>query len=52
MRVPMRQGVQLPQDSSEANWMKYRASSTMQVLSSMTIRPPEPMIEPLARIDS
>ena len=29
-------------------FMKYLATSTMQVFSSMTIMPPEPMIEPAA----
>ena len=45
-RVPTRQGVHLPQDSSWVNSMKKRAISTMQVSSSMTIMPPEPIIEP------
>ena len=31
------------------NSMKYLATSTMQLRSSMTIRPPEPMIEPMLR---
>ena len=44
--VPSRQGVHLPQDSSCRKVMKYLATSTMQVCSSMTIMPPEPMMEP------
>ena len=44
--VPARQGMHLPHDSSMQNSMKYRATSTMLVVSSMTIMPPEPMIEP------
>ena len=44
--VPMRHGVHLPQDSSCTNSRKNRAMSTMQVSSSMKIRPPEPMIAP------
>ena len=44
--VPTRHGVHLPQDSSWVKSRKNRAMSTMQVSSSMTIRPPEPMIAP------
>ena len=44
--VPLRQVKHLPQDSSLRKFMKYLATSTMQVFSSMTIMPPEPMIEP------
>ena len=44
--VPARQGMHLPQDSSMQNSMKNRATSTIRVVSSMTIMPPEPMIEP------
>ncbi|OQA23815.1 MAG: hypothetical protein BWY59_02503 [Verrucomicrobia bacterium ADurb.Bin345] len=29
--------------------MKYFATSTMQVFSSMTIMPPDPMMEPTSR---
>jgi hypothetical protein len=44
--VPTRQGTHLPQDSSMQNSMKNRATSGMQEPSSMTIKPPEPMMEP------
>ncbi len=44
--VPARQGMHLPHDSSMQNSMKNRATSTMLVSSSITIMPPEPMIEP------
>ena len=44
--VPSRQETHLPQDSSRRKLRKYLATSTMQVLSSMTIMPPEPMIAP------
>ncbi len=44
--VPMRQGTHLPQDSSWVKLRKNRAISTMQVFSSMTIMPPDPIIEP------
>ncbi len=44
--VPSRQDRHLPQDSSRRKLRKYLATSTMQVFSSMTIMPPEPMIEP------
>ena len=50
--VPTRQGMHLPHDSSRQNSMKYRATSTMQDVSSMTIMPPEPMIEPSSMSDS
>ena len=46
--VPIRQGVHLPQDSSTVKSRKNRAMSTMQLSSSMTIRPPEPIMEPMA----
>jgi len=46
MRSPSRHGRHLPQDSSIRKWMKYLATSTMQESSSMTIMPPEPIIEP------
>ena len=42
----------LPQDSSCTNSMKKRATSTMQLSSSMTISPPEPMMAPSAESDS
>ena len=44
--VPTRHGRHLPQDSSRQKSMKNLATSTMQAVSSMTIMPPEPMIEP------
>ena len=44
--VPTRHGGHLPQDSSWQKSRKNRATSTMQVSSSMTIMPPEPMIAP------
>ena len=47
--VPTRQGMHLPQDSSMQNSMKKRATSTMQEVSSITIMPPDPMIEPTWR---
>src|ERR1035437_3199683 len=50
--VPARQGMHLPQDSSMQNSMKKRATSTMHEDSSMTIRPPEPMMEPMRASDS
>ena len=43
---PSRHGVHLPHDSSLRKRRKYRATSTMQVCSSITIMPPEPIIEP------
>ena len=46
--VPTRQGVHLPQDSSTVNSRKNFAMSTIHVVSSITIRPPEPIIEPIA----
>ena len=39
-------GMHLPHDSSMQNSMKNRATSTMHAVSSITIMPPEPMIEP------
>ena len=45
-RRPSLQGRHLPHDSSLRKSMKYRATSTMQVSSSITIMPPEPIIEP------
>ena len=44
--VPSRQGTHLPQLSLWVKFMKNRAVSTIQVSSSMTTRPPEPMIAP------
>ena len=44
--VPLRQVKHLPQDSSFRKRMKYLATSTMHVSPSMTIMPPEPMMEP------
>ena len=44
--VPLRHVKHFPHDSSFRNFMKYFATSTMQVWSSMTIIPPDPMIEP------
>ncbi len=38
----------MPQDSSLRKPKKYLATSTMQVSSSMTIMPPEPIMEPTA----
>src|SRR4030042_6566214 len=43
---PSRQGTHLPHDSSVRNFTKYLAMSTMQLSSSMTIMPPEPIIDP------
>ena len=45
--VPSRQGTHLPQDSFWVNSMKKRAVSTMQVSSSITTRPPEPIMAPM-----
>ena len=50
--VPTRQGTHLPQDSSMQNSMKNRATSTMLEASSITMRPPEPMIDPTPARDS
>ena len=50
--VPMRQKVHLPHDSRWVKSRKKRATSTMQVVSSMTTRPPEPMMAPVRLIDS
>ena len=44
--VPSRQGMHLPQLSDWMNSMKNLARSTMQVFSSSTTRPPEPMMAP------
>ena len=43
---PMRQGTHLPQDSILVKVRKKRATSTMQVVSSMTTRPPDPIMAP------
>ncbi|MBA7569589.1 hypothetical protein ES708_11330 [subsurface metagenome] len=43
---PSRQGTHLPHDSPLRNSIKYLAISTIQVSSSITIMPPEPIIEP------
>ena len=49
MRVaPTRQGTHLPQLSSAVNLRKNLAKSTMQVLSSTTTMPPDPIMEPAA----
>ena len=50
--VPTRHGMHLPQDSSRQKSMKYRATSTMQEVSSITIIPPDPMMEPTRLSDS
>ena len=50
--VPSRQGTHLPQDSLWVNSRKNFETSTMQVSSSMTTRPPEPMMAPAAVRDS
>ena len=44
--VPSRHGVHLPHDSLQMKFMKNCAMDTMHVSSSMTTRPPEPMIAP------
>src|SRR3989304_4377891 len=44
--MPSRQGTHLPHDSSVRKSRKYLATSTIQVSSSMTIIPPDPLIEP------
>src|SRR6185437_2293813 len=46
--VPARHGMHLPHDSVIQNSTKKRATLTMQEVSSMTIMPPEPMIDPAA----
>jgi hypothetical protein len=50
--VPIRQKVHLPHDSFCVKCRKNRATSTIQVESSMTTLPPEPMIAPVAVICS
>src|SRR5574341_1667170 len=44
--MPSRHGEHLPHDSVERNLRKYFATSIMQVSSSITIMPPEPMMAP------
>src|SRR5450759_3186248 len=44
--MPARQGTHLPHDSSVRKSRKYLATSTIQVSSSITIIPPDPIIEP------
>src|SRR4030042_6327394 len=43
---PSRQEAHFPQDSSLVKTIKYFATSTTQVSSSITISPPDPIIEP------
>ena len=50
--MPIRQKVHFPHDSFCVKSRKKRAISTMQVWSSMTTMPPEPMMAPVAGIDS
>ena len=45
--VPSRHGTHLPQLSFCVKFIKKRATSTIQVLSSITTRPPEPIIAPI-----
>ncbi len=47
--VPTRQGTHLPQLSSAVNVRKNLAKSTMQVVSSTTTMPPEPIIGAVRR---
>jgi hypothetical protein len=42
--VPRRQGAHLPHDSDWVKLRKKRAISTMQLFSSITTMPPEPMM--------
>ena len=51
-RVPSRQGMHLPQLSRWTKSMKNFATSTMQVASSMTTSPPEPIMAPTVLSDS
>ena len=51
-RVPSRQGVHLPQDSSCTKSIKKRAISTIQEFSSITIAPPDPIMAPTLAISS
>jgi len=50
--VPVRQGMHLPQDSVMQNSMKNRATLTMHEVSSITIIPPDPIIDPAPISDS
>ena len=50
--VPSRQGVHLPQDSDCVKLRKNLATSTIQVSSSMTTSPPDPIIAPAAISES
>ena len=50
--VPARHGMHLPHDSLMQNSIKYFATSTMHEVSSITIMPPEPMMEPMRASDS
>ncbi len=43
---PSRQGIHFPQDSSNRKSTKYLAESTMQVSSSITTMPPDPIMDP------
>ena len=53
MRLPpARQGTHLPQLSAVAKVRKNLANSTMQVSSSTTIMPPEPMTAPTSLRES
>src|SRR3989304_3509622 len=44
--MPSRHGTHLPHDSSVRKLRKYLATSTIQVSSSITIIPPDPIIDP------
>ena len=44
--VPARHGTHFPHDSVMQNSIKNRATETMQDVSSITIMPPEPIMEP------
>src|SRR5699024_9782711 len=50
--VPSLQGTHLPQDSSTVKSKKNLAISTIQLSSSITTIPPEPMIDPSCPKDS
>ena len=50
--VPTRQGAHLPHDSVRQKSMKYLATSGMQEVSSITISPPDPIIDPTLASDS
>ena len=51
-RVPSRQGVHLPQDSSCTKSIKNRAMSTIHEFSSITMAPPDPIMAPTLAISS